>query len=89
MNAARRAERRGDYARACALPIRRDNRHATLELTPGRASTGIASPRKEQQSPPHTPNSKLGDIMGAARGLYGTPRTEYREGDMVFAGMWG
>lgn len=30
MNAARRAERRGDYALACALLIRRDNRRATL-----------------------------------------------------------
>ena len=30
MRAATRAERRGDYARACALLIRRDNRRATL-----------------------------------------------------------
>lgn len=30
MSAARRAERQGDYARACALLIRRDNRRATL-----------------------------------------------------------
>lgn len=31
MRAIKRAERRGDYARACALLIRRDNRRATLE----------------------------------------------------------
>ena len=30
MNAITRAERRGDYALACALLIRRDNRRATL-----------------------------------------------------------
>ena len=30
MNAIARAERRGDYARACALLIRRDNRRATV-----------------------------------------------------------
>lgn len=30
MNAVKRAERRGDYALACALLIRRDNRRATL-----------------------------------------------------------
>ena len=30
MSAATRAERRGDYATACALLIRRDNRRATL-----------------------------------------------------------
>ena len=30
MSAAARAERRGDYARACALLIRRDTRRATL-----------------------------------------------------------
>ena len=30
MRAATRAERRGDYATACALLIRRDNRRATL-----------------------------------------------------------
>lgn len=30
MRAIKRAERRGDYARACALLIRRDNRRATL-----------------------------------------------------------
>lgn len=30
MRAATRAERRGDYALACALLIRRDNRRATL-----------------------------------------------------------
>lgn len=31
MNAVRRAEHRGDYARACALLIRRDNRRAILD----------------------------------------------------------
>ena len=30
MRAATRAERRGDYAAACALLIRRDNRRATV-----------------------------------------------------------
>lgn len=30
MTAITRAERRGDYARACALLIRRDNRRATV-----------------------------------------------------------
>ena len=30
MRAATRAERRGDYATACALLVRRDNRRATL-----------------------------------------------------------
>jgi hypothetical protein len=30
MRAVRRAEHRGDYATACALLIRRDNRRATL-----------------------------------------------------------
>ena len=30
MRAITRAERRGDYARVCALLIRRDNRRATL-----------------------------------------------------------
>ena len=30
MRAATRAERQGDYARVCALLIRRDNRRATL-----------------------------------------------------------
>ena len=30
MRAAARAERRGDYALACALLIRRDNRRATV-----------------------------------------------------------
>lgn len=30
MNAVKRAEHRGDYALACALLIRRDNRRATV-----------------------------------------------------------